>query len=68
MRKAIVAPVAGLSMLAMVVAGCAETTGGAIGAGAATAAGLGKSPGKGALVGAGIGAAAGAIYDITKKK
>jgi hypothetical protein len=60
--------VAGLSMLALVAAGCGTVTGAAAGAGAGAAvgAGTGYGAGKGALIGAGVGGAAGAIYDITK--
>jgi hypothetical protein len=60
--------VAGLSMLALLVAGCGTMTGAAAGAGAGAAvgAGTGYGAGKGALIGAGVGGAAGAIYDITR--
>lgn len=58
--------VVGLSFLALLSAGCAETTGAAVGAGAGAAvgAGTGYGAGKGALIGTGVGVAAGAIYDI----
>ncbi|HET7342886.1 MAG TPA: YMGG-like glycine zipper-containing protein [Methylomirabilota bacterium] len=61
--------VVGLSML-VVVSGCAETTGAAVGAGAGAAigAGTGYGAGKGALIGAGTGAVAGGIYDIVKHR
>ena len=58
----------GVSLLALVVAGCGTATGAAVGAGsgAAIGAGTGYGAGKGALIGVGVGAAAGAIYDITR--
>jgi YmgG-like glycine-zipper protein len=61
--------VVGLSML-VVMTGCAETTGAAVGAGAGAAigAGTGYGAGKGALIGAGTGAVAGGIYDIVKHR
>lgn len=67
-KKLLMTIIAGLSLLAMLTAGCGTITGAAVGAGsgAAIAAGTGHDPGKGALIGAGIGAAAGAIYDITR--
>jgi len=69
MRTRIMRSIAGLALLATVLAGCGTLTGGAVGAGAgaAVAAGTGHDPGKGALIGAGVGAAAGAIYDITRR-
>ena len=59
---------AGLALLAAMVAGCGTMTGAAVGtgAGAAVGAGTGYGAGKGALIGLGVGTAAGAIYDITK--
>ena len=59
---------AGLTLLAAMVAGCGTMTGSAVGtgAGAAIGAGTGYGAGKGALIGLGVGAAAGAIYDITR--
>ncbi|HEY3066777.1 MAG TPA: hypothetical protein VGL09_13360 [Methylomirabilota bacterium] len=70
MTKRMTTPVVGLSLLAMVMAGCATLGGAAVGAGAGAAvgAGTGYGAGKGALIGTGVGAAAGAIYDIVKKK
>ena len=61
--------VIGLTMLVL-IAGCAETTGGLVGAGAGAAvgAGTGYGAGKGALIGAGTGVAAGAIYDAVKHR
>ena len=61
--------VVGLSML-VVMSGCAETTGAAVGAGAGAAigAGTGYGAGKGALIGAGTGAVAGGIYDVVKHR
>ena len=58
--------VAGLSLVVVLSAGCAETTGAAVGAGAGAAvgAGTGYGAGKGALIGTGVGVAAGAVYDI----
>ena len=57
---------AGLTLLAMVTAGCGTLTGAAVGAGsAAIGAGTGNTK-KGALIGTGVGAAAGAIYDVTR--
>src|SRR5215472_15089179 len=57
---------AGLTLLAMVTAGCGTVTGAAVGAGSGAAIGAGTGhTKKGALIGTGVGAAAGAIYDIT---
>jgi hypothetical protein len=69
MKRLVMTPIMGLSLLALVVTGCGTLTGGAVGAGAgaAVAAGTGNDPGKGALIGAGVGAAAGAVYDIYKR-
>jgi hypothetical protein len=60
--------VTGVSILALMACGCAETTGAAVGAGAGAAvgAGTGYGAGKGALIGTGVGVAAGAVYDIVK--
>jgi hypothetical protein len=62
--------VIGLSLLALLSTGCAETTGAAVGAGAGAAigAGTGYGAGKGALIGTGVGVAAGAVYDIVHRK
>ena len=58
---------AGLTMLAMVAAGCGTLTGAAIGAGSGAAIGAGTGHTKrGALIGTGVGAAAGTIYDATR--
>jgi hypothetical protein len=58
---------AGLTLLAMVTAGCGTMTGAAVGAGSGAAIGAGTgNTKKGALIGTGVGAAAGAIYDITR--
>jgi hypothetical protein len=58
---------AGLTLLAMVIAGCGTVTGAAVGAGSGAAIGAGTgNTKKGALIGTGVGAAAGAIYDITR--
>ena len=58
--------IAGLSLLAMVLAGCGTLTGAAVGAGSGAAIGAGTgNTKKGALIGTGVGAAAGAIYDAT---
>lgn len=68
-RKFLMATIAGLSLVAMLTAGCGTLTGAAVGAGsgAAISAGTGHDPGKGALIGAGVGAAAGTIYDATRR-
>ena len=68
MRARVVHSVVSLSMLALLVAGCATAGGAAVGAGAGAAvgAGTGYGAGKGALIGTGVGAAAGAVYDITR--
>jgi hypothetical protein len=56
----------GLTLLAMVTAGCGTLTGAAVGAGSGAAIGAGTgNTKKGALIGTGVGAAAGAIYDAT---
>ena len=58
---------AGLTLLAMVTAGCGTLTGAAVGAGSGAAIGTGTGDAKkGALIGTGVGAAAGAIYDFTR--
>lgn len=58
---------AGLTLLAMVTAGCGTLTGAAVGAGSGAAIGAGTGNAKkGALIGTGVGAAAGAIYDVTR--
>jgi hypothetical protein len=58
---------AGLTLLAMVIAGCGTLTGAAVGAGSGAAIGAGTGDAKkGALIGTGVGAAAGAIYDFTR--
>ena len=58
---------AGLTLLAMVTAGCGTLTGAAVGAGSGAAIGAGTGDAKkGALIGTGVGAAAGAIYDFTR--
>ncbi len=64
-RKFLMTTIAGLSLVAMLTAGCGTLVGAGVGAGsgAAIAAGTGKDPAKGALIGAGVGAAAGTIYD-----
>src|SRR6185295_17325003 len=69
MKKRLVAPIAGASMLLFTAAGCGTLTGAAVGAGggAAIGAGTGYGAGKGALIGTGVGAVAGAVYDIYKK-
>jgi hypothetical protein len=57
---------AGLTLLALVTAGCGTLTGAAVGAGSGAAIGAGTgNTKKGALIGTGVGAAAGAIYDAT---
>jgi outer membrane lipoprotein SlyB len=57
----------GLTLLAMVTAGCGTLTGAAVGAGSGAAIGAGTGNAKkGALIGTGVGAAAGAIYDFTR--
>ena len=65
----LIAGIVGLSMLVLVT-GCAETKGAAVGAGAGAAigAGTGYGAGKGALIGAGTGAVAGAVYDVVKHR
>ena len=64
-----VAPVAGLALLATTMSACATLGGAAVGAGAGAAIGAAtnKGAGKGALIGAGVGAAAGTVYDWVKK-
>jgi hypothetical protein len=58
---------AGLTLLAVVTAGCGTLTGAAVGAGSGAAIGAGTGNAKkGALIGTGVGAAAGAIYDFTR--
>jgi hypothetical protein len=58
---------AGLTLLAVVTAGCGTMTGAAVGAGSGAAIGAGTgNTKKGALIGTGVGAAAGAIYDVTR--
>jgi YMGG-like Gly-zipper len=58
---------AGLTLLAIVAAGCGTLTGAAIGAGSGAAIGAGTgNTKKGVLIGTGVGAAAGAIYDVTR--
>ena len=58
---------AGLTLLAIVTAGCGTLTGAAVGAGSGAAIGAGTGDAKkGALIGTGVGAAAGAIYDFTR--
>jgi hypothetical protein len=57
----------GLTLLAMVTAGCGTLTGAAVGAGSGAAIGAGTgNTKKGVLIGTGVGAAAGAIYDATR--
>lgn len=70
MTKRMIAPVVGLSLLAMVTAACGTLGGAAVGAGAGAAIGAGvddkdraRGAKKGALIGTGVGAAAGTIYD-----
>ncbi len=57
-----------LSLTTITLAACGTLVGGAAGAGggAAVGAATGHDPGKSALIGGGIGAAAGAIYDLTR--
>src|SRR5262245_29631895 len=58
--------IAGLTILAMVTAGCGTLTGAAIGAGSGAAIGAGTgNTARGALIGTGVGAAVGALYDAT---
>jgi hypothetical protein len=58
---------AGLTLLAVVTAGCGTLTGAAVGAGSGAAIGAGTgNTKKGVLIGTGVGAAAGAIYDFTR--
>jgi len=65
MRKGLLAPVIGLSLLALTTTGCGTLGGAAIGAGLDE-----KDPGRGAkrgaLIGAGVGAAAGTLYDWSR--
>jgi hypothetical protein len=57
----------GLTLLALVTAGCGTLTGAAIGAGSGAAIGAGTgNTKKGVLIGTGVGAAAGAVYDATR--
>jgi hypothetical protein len=69
MKKRLITPIVGMSMLLFTAAGCGTLTGAAVGAGggAAIGAGTGYGAGKGALIGTGVGAVAGAVYDIYKK-
>jgi hypothetical protein len=64
-KTKMLAPIAGLALLAGTMSACATLGGAAVGAGAGAA--IGAGTGKGALIGAGVGAAAGAIYDVMKK-
>ena len=58
---------AGLTLLAMLTAGCGTMTGAAVGAGSGAAIGAGTGNAKkGALIGTGVGAAAGALYDLSR--
>ena len=67
MTTRIMRMLAGLTLLAMVTAGCGTLTGAAVGAGSGAAIGAGTGDAKkGALIGTGVGAAAGAIYDFTR--
>jgi hypothetical protein len=66
-KTRIIRMLAGLTLLAMVAAGCGTVTGAAVGAGSGAAIGAGTGNAKkGALIGTGVGAAAGAIYDVTR--
>lgn len=58
----------GLGLLAMLTASCGTVTGAAIGAGSGAAIGAGTgNVKKGALIGTGVGAAAGTLYDWTRR-
>ena len=65
MRKRLITPIVGASMLLFTAAGCGTLTGAAVGAGGGAA--IGAGTGYGAGKGAGVGAVAGAVYDIYKK-
>lgn len=69
LRRRIVVPAIGVTLLALGTAACGTMTGAAVGAGsgAAIGAATGYGAGKGALIGVGVGALGGAIYDATKK-
>ncbi len=73
MKKHVVAPIVGLSLLALLTAACGTLGGAAVGAGAGAAIGAGvdkkdrgRGAASGALIGTGVGAAAGTIYDWSR--
>ena len=58
----------GLGLLATMTAACGTVTGAALGAGSGAAIGAGTgNVKKGALIGTGVGAAAGTLYDWTRR-
>ena len=67
MTASVVTPIIGLTLLAAVTAGCRTTT-----TGTAEVSALAKDShtnlGKGELMGTGVGAAAGALYDVKKRR
>jgi hypothetical protein len=70
MTASLVTPIIGLTLLATVTAACSTTTGATAGTGEVSA--LAKDGhtnlGKGELMGTGVGAAAGALYDVKKRR
>jgi hypothetical protein len=66
LKKRLMTPVMGLSLLSLTAAGCGTLTGATVGgaAGAGIGAATGSNIGKSAAIGAGVGGAAGAVYDI----
>jgi hypothetical protein len=70
MTAFLVTPIIGLTLLAAVTVACRTTTGATAGTGEVSA--LAKDShtnlGKGELMGTGVGAAAGALYDVKKRR
>jgi hypothetical protein len=73
LRKALILPLVGLSLLTIVTSACSTLGGAAIGAGAGAAIGAGlddkdrgRGAAKGALIGTGVGAAAGTLYGVSR--
>jgi hypothetical protein len=65
MKVRVIRMLAGLTLLAMLTAGCGTVGGAAVGAGSGAAIGAGTgNVKKGALIGTGVGAAAGTLYEI----
>ena len=70
MTVSVVTPMIGLTLLAATTVACSTTTGATAGTGEVSA--LAKEShtnlGKGELMGTGVGAAAGALYDVKKRR